>query len=120
MRDEDGFDFRRADAFAGDFNCVVGTTENVPKSVVIDRGPIAVNPYVGETRPVGVDVTLAIFPKTARHTDPGLANHQLAHLSAHRVSILINHVGGHSRKGSGKRAWLHRCEHIAHYDSAGD
>ena len=83
MCDQNGFDFSRPEPFAGDFNRVVTAAEDVPESVIVDRGPIAVDPNVGKTRPITVEITLSIFPKPARHSDPRLADYQLADLAAH-------------------------------------
>src|SRR5207248_3317173 len=112
-------DFSRPDPFASYFDRVVGTPQYVPQSVVVDRRPVAVYPNIWKTRPVGLDVAFAVFPKAARHPDPGFADHQFAHLSAHRFSVLIDNVCGHSRERPGECARLHRCEDITHHDATG-
>ena len=76
------------------------------------------HPNVRKARPIGVDITLPIFPEAARHSDPRLADHQLANLAAHRFSIFIDNVRCHSREWPGKRARFHRCEHVAHENAA--
>src|SRR5439155_4148886 len=56
-----------AAAFASNFDCVIGAPQNVPQSIVIDCGPIAVHPNIREPRPVSFNVKLAIFPKACLH-----------------------------------------------------
>src|SRR5262249_32560193 len=65
-------------------------------------------------------VTVRIFPKTARHSDPRLANDQFADLAAYRVSIFIDHVCCHSREWPGECTRLDRREYVPLHDSPGD
>src|ERR687887_531890 len=67
---------------AGDFDRVVGAALDEPEAVVVDQGPVAVDPDVGPARPVGLKIALAITPEAACHAGPGLANDQLADLAA--------------------------------------
>src|SRR6266571_439077 len=75
---ENRFHFRGADPFPSNFDRVVAAPENVPKPVIIDRGPVAVYPCLWPARPVTLEVTLPILPKSAGHADPRFSNNQLA------------------------------------------
>src|SRR5438093_13480096 len=87
MAYEHGLDFGGTEPLSGDLDRVVGAAENVPETILIHRSPIPVDPDVGESAPVGLKITIGIFPKTARHADPGLADDKLAHLSTNRRSF---------------------------------
>ena len=54
-----GFDFRRADALAGDLQGVVAAAEDVPVAVLVALRPVAVDPDVRPARPVGIEISLA-------------------------------------------------------------
>src|SRR5206468_12175488 len=85
MCDQNRFHFGGTEPLAGYFNRVIAAAQNVPESIVIGRGPIAVDPDVGKSRPIGVDVTLSIFPEAARHSNPRLADYEFADLDRKSV-----------------------------------
>src|SRR5688572_1015815 len=120
MIDQDGFDFRRADTFSGNFNRVVRAPDDVPQTVLIDHRPIAVYPNIGKTRPISLYVTLRVVPKSSRHADPRLAHDKLSDPLAHGPTFIVDHIGGHSGQRPGKGTRLDGRENIAHDDSARD
>src|SRR5436190_5343302 len=77
MPDENGFHFCRTHSFTGDFNGIVRTSHNVPQPIIIHRGPVAMDPDIGETGPVRLQVAVRVAPKAACHANPGLADDQL-------------------------------------------
>src|SRR5690606_14925017 len=60
----------------------------------VNSRPIAVDPHVWETRPVGLDITFGVLPEPPCHTDPGLSNDQLSDLIANRSALIIHNLGG--------------------------
>src|SRR5437867_12653253 len=98
MCDQNRFHFGGTEPLAGYFNRVIAAAQNVPESIVIGRGPIAVEPDVGKSRPIRVDVTLSIFPEAARHSNPRLADYEFADFASHCFSIFVFDVRRHSRK----------------------
>ena len=88
MADEHGLDFGGAEPFAGNFDRVVGAAENVPETIFINRSPIAVDPNVGESTPVGLKIAFRIFPETTRHADPRLTDDELADLVRAQTFLL--------------------------------
>src|SRR6267142_4320696 len=119
MADEHRLDFRGSKPLAGDFDRVVGAAENVPKSVFIDGSPVAVHPDVRETAPVSLLIALSIVPESARHADPGFTDDELADLTAHGGSRLIDDVGGDAGNRAGKSTRLERRQHVAAHETAG-
>src|SRR5215475_7260354 len=117
MANQNRFNFGWAEALAGNLDRVVGATQNVPETIFIDSSPIAVDPDIWESTPIGLQIALRILPKSARHTDPRLADDELANLPAYRSSFFIHHIGVDARHGSGKSARLERRENVA-YDEA--
>src|SRR5260370_16464428 len=89
MCDQNRFHFGGTEPLAGYFNRVVAAAQNVPESIVIDRGPIAVDPDVGKSRPIGVDVTLSIFPEAARHSNPRLPDYEFPRFPPPPLSIFV-------------------------------
>ena len=120
MRDQNRFHFCRAETFARNFNRVIASTENVPKSIVIDCRPVSVHPSVRPTRPVTIDVTLRVSPKSARHSDPRFANDQFADFAADGFPIFIYYIRRHAGQRTGKSARFHWREDVAHDDATGD
>src|SRR5437762_7909895 len=118
MADEHGLDFGGTEPLSGDLDRVVGATENVPEPILVHRSPIPVDPDVGESAPVRLKITIGIFPETARHADPRLADDKLAHLSTNRRSFFIYDIGGDARHGSGKRAGLKRRQNVPRNETA--
>src|SRR5262249_60333492 len=88
--------------------------------VGVNRRPIAVNPDVRKSRPVGLQITLVVFPETSRLSDPGFADDKLSDNAANRIAVLINHIGRDARTWRGKSARFDRQQRIAHQDTAGD
>ena len=120
MTRERRFHFGGTEPLARDFDHVVTASENVPQTIVVNRAKIAVNPHVRKTRPIRVEITLVVVPKTARHPNPRFANDQFADAPAHRISVFVHHIRVHSRQRSGKRARFFGREKIAHQNAARD
>src|SRR4029453_13305867 len=102
MVDQYRFDLRRTKTFAGNLDRVRGAPEDVPKPVVIDRGPVTVYPDAGEARPVRLEVTLLIVPEPASHADPRCPDDQLADLIPHRAALVVDDIGGDPGRRAGK------------------
>src|SRR5205823_7922538 len=94
MRDRGRFDLRGTDALARDLEGVVAASLDVPVPLVVNAGPIAVDPGVRQPRPVRLEVAALlggrIAPETACHARPGLANDELAHGAAHRTAPVVH------------------------------
>src|SRR5262245_33382830 len=97
MCDRCGLDFCGSHSLSSDLERVVRAATDVPEPAVVNLGPIAVNPYVGETCPVGVKIALGISPKAASHADPRLANNQFTHSAPDWISFFIYYVRVHPR-----------------------
>ena len=78
--DEHRFHLRGAEPLAGNLDRVVRAAEDVPQPVIVDGRPVAMDPDVFKTGPVGLKITLLILPEATSHANPGGPNHQLAHL----------------------------------------
>src|SRR5438445_8758290 len=120
MTDEDGLDLGGPQALAGDLQRVVRTALEEPEAVVVDHGPVAVDPHARPARPVGLLVTRRIVPEALRHAGPRLRHHQLANLTAHGAAVVAEDVGRHSRDGPRERARLERRDRETAEDSTGD
>src|SRR6185295_3420421 len=120
MRDEDGLDFRWPEPFAGDFDRVVGTADDIPQAIVVHCGPVAMNPHAGKSGPVGIVIALRVPPEAASHTNPWLADDQFADLATDRIALLIDNISSHSRHRAAEGARPQRREHVAHQDSPRD
>ena len=84
---EDRLDLGRPQALAGHLDRVVAAAVEEPVAVFVDRGPVAVDPDVRPSRPVGRQVAVGIAPDPPRHRRPGLRADQLADALA-RPSVL--------------------------------
>src|SRR4051812_23218652 len=113
-------DLRRSDTFAGDLERVVAAALDEPVAVLIDHGPVAVDPGAWNSRPVGLDVTVRILPEAARHARQRLSQRQLAHHAAHRISVSVDYVGRGAHAGSAEGRWLDRRHQVAAHDAAAD
>src|SRR5262249_50100483 len=111
---------RRADALAGDLERVVGSPVDEPVPVLVDEGPVAMDPYVGPARPVRLDVSIGILPESVRHAGPRPCHDQLAHLTAHRLAVVAEALGGHPWDGTAEGARLDRAVGEAREDAARD
>src|SRR5439155_17951439 len=124
MRDRGRFDLRGTDALARDLEGVVAASLDVPVTLVVDAGPIAVDPGVRQPRPVRLEVAALlgrrIAPETARHARPGLANDELAHGAAHRTAPVVHDVRVHPGARPAERAGLDRRPGGAADDAARD
>ena len=120
MAGKDRFDFGGAESLAGNLDRVVAAAEDVPETIVVHGGPVAVNPDIRETRPVGFQVALRIIPETARHADPRLPEDEFTDLPAHGVAGFVHDIGGHTGQRTAEGARFHRREHVAHENAAGD
>src|SRR2546421_1539369 len=69
-------------ALPGYLQRVVAAAVDVPESVVVDPGPVPVDPHVWETSPVRRQVVLGGAPEAARHARPRLPDDELAHRAA--------------------------------------
>src|SRR5262249_23065788 len=120
VADQHGLDLRRADALAGDLERVVGSPVDEPVPVLVDEGPVAMDPYVGPARPVRLDVSIGILPESVRHAGPRPCHDQLAHLTAHRLAVVAEALGGHPWDGTAEGARLDRAVGEAREDAARD
>ena len=75
---EDRLDLGRPQPLAGHLDRVVAAAVEEPVAVLVDRGPVAVDPDVRPSRPVGRQVALGVAPDPPRHRRPGLGADQLA------------------------------------------
>src|SRR5438552_8535768 len=93
-------------------------------ALVVNAGPIAVDPGVRQPRPVGLEVAplfgRRIAPEPARHARPRLANDELTDGAAHRTTRVVHDVRVHPGAGTAKRARLDRCPGGATDDATGD
>ena len=66
MRIEDRLDFGWPQTFASDLDRVIATTEDIPQTVLIDGGKIAMHPQPGDALPIGrvIVLLLVIVPKS--------------------------------------------------------
>src|SRR5712691_1397143 len=120
VSDQDRLDLGGAQTLAGNLQRVVGAALEKPEAVVVDHGPVAVDPHTGPARPVRLLVARGIAPEALRHARPRLRHHQLTDLTAHRAAVVAEDVGGHPRDGPGERARLERRDREAAEDAAGD
>src|SRR5262249_7512319 len=118
--DQDGFDLGGAYALARDLQRVVAAAQNVPMAVGVNRRPIAVNPDVRKSRPVGLQITLVVFPETSRLSDPGFAGYQLSGTAANRKAVPSNPPARDAGTWREKSARFDRQQRIAHKNTAGD
>src|SRR5690349_11507765 len=77
-------------------------------------------PGVWQTRPVGLDVALRVAPEAACHPWIGGAKNQFAHAAAHRLPLLICHVGSDTWDSAGERAWFERLNRGAANNATGN
>src|SRR5713226_7893126 len=112
MAHENRFDFGGAEPLPGNFDRVVRATKNVPEAILIDRSPIAVDPDVGESAPVSLNIAIRIFPEAARHADPGFSYDEFAHLPADGLPFLIHDIGSDARNRSRESAGLKRRKNV--------
>src|SRR6266699_4033272 len=113
------FDLRGTYALPGDFQRVVAPAVDVPESVIVDPGPVAVDPDVGDAPPVRRQVVLGGVPEAPCHAWPRLPHDELAHRAAHGTTTLVDYIrrdAGH-RSGEGRR--LERCPGRAAEQSPG-
>src|SRR5205823_14431778 len=98
-------DLCRPDTIARHLDGVVGTAQDVPERVLIDQGPITVYPDVGPARPVGLQVSLRVFPPSERHAQVGAADHELPDLAPNWLPALVEDgridAGDRTRKAAG-------------------
>ena len=83
---EDRLDLGRPQSLARHLDRVVAPAVEEPVAVLVDRGPVAVDPDVGPSRPVGRQVAFGVAPDPARHRGPGLGADQLADALAQRTA----------------------------------
>ena len=107
---EDRLDLGRPEPLAGHLDRVVAAAVEEPVAVLVDRGPVAVDPDVRPSRPVGRQVALGIAPDPSRHRRPGLGADQLADPLARsqRPAVRVIHVDGHPQRRADQRARLQR------------
>src|SRR5712691_8810801 len=113
MTDEDRLDLGRPQALAGDLERVVRAALQEPEAVLVDEGPVAVDPHVGPARPVRLLVARGIAPEALGHAWPRLREDQLTDLTAHGPPVVAEDVGGHARNRAGERARLERGDREA-------
>src|SRR5438132_6021588 len=101
-------DLRGTYALPGDFQRVVAPAVDVPESVIVDPGPVAVDPDVGDASPVRRQVVLGGVPEAPRHTWPGLPHDELAHRAADRSAAFVTHVRSDAGHGARKGGRLER------------
>ncbi len=77
------------------------------------------HPHVGKARPVSFLVPFRIAPETARHADPGLAQHQFAHRPAQGPALIIHDVRRHAGQRAGEGARFERRQDVAGKNAAG-
>src|SRR5207253_2719036 len=85
-------DLRGTDALPGYFQRVVAPAVDVPESVIVDPGPVAVDPDVGDASPVRRQVVLGGVPEAPRHARPRLPHDELAHRAAHGTTTLVDYI----------------------------
>lgn len=118
--DEEAFDFGGAEAFAGDFEGVVGAAEDVPVSVGVMSGEVAVDPGVCAAVEVGVEITFSVVPEAAGHADPWLLKDEFADLPGDGVAGVVDDIGGHAGEGACEAAGDEWGDDVAAEDAAGD
>src|SRR5206468_10485506 len=95
---------------------VIWAAQAVPGAVAIRRRPVAVDPDLWPSGPVGLQIALRVPPETVRHPRPGFRDHELSHFPTHRFPVCIKNLGGHPEAGAGKGAGLTGLQDRAPYN----
>src|SRR5215208_4523766 len=120
MTDGRGLELGGPDPFAGDVEGVIGAAVEEPVPVVVDRGPVTVRPDAWEPPPVGVEETLPVLPKSARHSRPRVPADELADLAAQRTAVLIDDVHVLPESWESERNRLDRLGHDGRQEACAD
>src|ERR1700722_8526528 len=106
--DQDRLDFPGADALAGHFYSVIGSSEEKPLAILIYFGPITVVPNIWEFAEISFQISFRIFEKALGHGRARFFADKMTDRIADAVAGLVKNINIHTEPRSTQRTSLQR------------